>query len=207
MEKNCKWCDKEGSCWYWMPDSKLPCSKCSNYEEETEVKTYEALDLVYTEEAPRWQPVKSVLKIKRIDERAILPEIREGNAGIDLRVLTENGEPDVVIQPHSFFKFRTGIKMEIPTGYYIEIVPRSSTGCKKNISLKNTVGVIDSSYRGEVLVFVHNFGTEPVIILDNERLCQMIIHKDETVNFEIEEVNELSDTERGEGGFGSTGVK
>ena len=143
------------------------------------------------------------LGIQRCRHGVILPAVSEGNAGIDLRVLTQNNEPSVVIQPNECYVFNTGIKMNIPSGYYIEIVPRSSTGIKRNLRIKNTVGILDSSWKGETLVAVHNFGTTPVTVENNERLCQMIVHKYPKVK--IEEVDDVGSSNRGENGFGSTG--
>ena len=144
-----------------------------------------------------------LLQIQRCREGVILPKVTTGNAGIDLRVLTQNNEPSVTINPGEFYTFNTGIKMNIPEGHYIEVVPRSSTGIKRNLRIKNTVGVLDSSWKGETLVAVHNFGPTPVIVENNERLCQMILHKIPTVY--ITEVNDVGTSERGENGFGSTG--
>lgn len=144
-----------------------------------------------------------LLQIQRVRHGVILPTISEGNAGIDLRVLTQNNEPSVTIEPNGFYVFNTGIKMNIPSGYYIEIVPRSSMGIKRNLRIKNTVGVLDSSWKGETLVAVHNFGPTPVVVENNERLCQMIVHKVPTVS--IVEVSDVGSSARGENGFGSTG--
>ena len=141
--------------------------------------------------------------VKLCREGAQLPVVSKGNAGIDLRVLTQNGEDKVEILPNSTYIFNTGIKMNIPEGYYIEVVPRSSTGIKKHIRLMNTCGILDSSWKGETLVAAHNFGNEPVIIENNERLCQMIIHK--VHNVEIEQVDDVGTSDRGEKGIGSTG--
>lgn len=144
-----------------------------------------------------------LLQIKRCRPEAILPETSEGNAGIDLRVLTQNNESSVTIEPNGFYVFNTGLKMNIPEGFYIEVVPRSSTGFKRNLRIKNTVGILDSSWKGETLVAVHNFGQTPVVVENNERLCQMILHKCFPV--EIVEVDDIGTSERGENGFGSTG--
>ena len=143
------------------------------------------------------------LGVKLCRKGAMLPEVTEGNAGIDLRVLTANGEESVEIVPNGTYTFYTGIKMDIPEGYYIEVVPRSSTGIKKTLRLMNTSAVLDSSWKGETLVAIHNFGQKPVTVLNNERLCQMILHKVEPVR--IEEVDDVGDSERGEKGIGSTG--
>ena len=135
-------------------------------------------------------------------EGAILPEVSKGNAGIDLRVLTENGLP-VTIPPNRTHTFFTGIKMNIPEGYYIEVVVRSSVGIKKNLRLKNSVAVLDSSWKGETIVALHNFGTEFVDVANNERVCQMILHKVEPV--EITQVANVGESDRGEKGIGSSG--
>ena len=146
---------------------------------------------------------KLLLQIQRCRTNAILPEVSEGNAGIDLRVLTQNNEPSVTIAPGGFYTFNTGLKMNIPEGYYIEVVPRSSIGIKRNLRIKNTVGVLDSSWKGETLVAIHNFGPDPVTVENNERLCQMILHKVPSII--IKEVDNVGTSDRGENGFGSTG--
>ena len=143
------------------------------------------------------------LEIQKCRPEAVIPTVSEGNAGIDLRVLTQNNEPSVIIEPNEFYTFNTGLKMNIPEGYYIEVVPRSSIGIKRNLRIKNTVGVLDSSWKGETLVAIHNFGPDPVIVDNNERLCQMILHQYPKVV--IKEVNEVGTSNRGENGFGSTG--
>ena len=147
--------------------------------------------------------VEAQLGVKLCREGAQLPVVSKGNAGIDLRVLTQNGEDKIEILPNGTYTFYTGIKMNIPDGYYIEIVPRSSTGIKKHLRLMNTSAVLDSSWKGETLVAIHNFGNEPVIVENNERLCQMIIHK--VHEFKIVEVDDVGTSDRGEKGIGSTG--
>ena len=144
---------------------------------------------------------KIILAVQRCRDDVILPEVTNQNAGIDLRVITDDRQP-VIIRPHETHKFRTGIKMDIPEGFYIEVVPRSSTGVKKNLRLLNTVGVLDEGWKGETLVFVENMGNEPVTVENNERLCQMILHKVHPVR--IYEVDHVGTSERGENGFGST---
>ena len=144
---------------------------------------------------------KIILAVQRCRDDVILPEVTNQNAGIDLRVITDDKQP-VIIQPHETHKFRTGIKMDIPEGFYIEVVPRSSTGVKKNLRLLNTVGILDEGWKGETLVFVENMGNEPVTVENNERLFQMILHKVHPVR--IYEVDNVGTSERGENGFGST---
>lgn len=108
-----------------------------------------------------------------------------------------------------------GFCLELPKGYHAEIVPRSSIGCKTNLRMPNSVGIIDSNYRGEVkamyelagISFVYDGSgawTAPHTIHKGDRICQMLIVKDPEV--QLVQVDELSDSERGEGGFGSTGV-
>ena len=143
-----------------------------------------------------------ILSVQRLREDVILPEVTKQNAGIDLRVITDDKNP-VTIQPHKTHKFRTGIKMDIPEGFYIEVVPRSSTGVKKNLRLLNTVGVLDEGWKGETLVFVENMGEEPVTVENNERLFQMILHRVHPV--QVIEVEQVGTSERGEAGFGSSG--
>ena len=145
-----------------------------------------------------------VIGVETLRDDVILPEFKQGNAGTDLRVITEDGQP-VTIKPHTFHKFHTGIKLDIPEWYYVEVVPRSSTGVKKNIRLLNTKGVIDSTYKGEILLFVENFGELPVTIENNERLMQMLLYR--TYNITYKKVDSVGTSERGEGGFGSTGDK
>lgn len=142
------------------------------------------------------------LGIQLCREGAILPQVSEGNAGIDLRVLTNDGQP-VTLLPNATRKFYTGIKMDIPEGYYIEVVVRSSAGIKKNLRLMNTLGILDPSWKGETIVALHNFGTTPVVIENNERVCQMILHKVE--NVVINQVDEVGTSDRGEKGIGSSG--
>ena len=151
------------------------------------------------------KPIEVNLGVKLCRERAQLPVVTDGNAGIDLRVLTQNGEAKIEILPNETYTFNTGIKMNIPDGYYVEVVPRSSAGIKKHLRLMNTCGILDSSWKGETLVAIHNFGKEPVWVEDNERLCQMIVHKIPSV--QIEEVKDVGTSERGEKGIGSTGRK
>ena len=148
-------------------------------------------------------PIEVNIGVKLCREGAQLPVVTSGNAGIDLRVLTQNGESKVQILPNDTYIFNTGIKMNIPEGYYIEVVPRSSTGIKKHLRLMNTCGILDSSWKGETLVAIHNFGKEPVWVENNERLCQMIVHR--VPSIQIEEVKDVGTSDRGEKGIGSTG--
>lgn len=142
------------------------------------------------------------LKIKRCREDVVLPIVTEGNAGIDLRIITED-RGSIVLNPNEYKVVHTGIKLDIEEGYYVDVVPRSSIGIKKTLRLMNTIGVIDTSYKGEILIGLHNFGKESVILDNNERVCQMIVRKVEDVT--TEEVDDIGTSDRGEGGIGSTG--
>lgn len=98
----------------------------------------------------------------------------------------------------------TGLSMEIPSGYEIQVRPRSGLAAKRSITVLNTPGTIDADYRGEVKVILINLGTEDFVIPDQERIAQMVLCP--VVQAELEIVTELSDTARGAGGFGSTGT-
>ena len=141
------------------------------------------------------------LNFKKLDERAKAPSYgSEYAAGADLYAVTDG---EVTIAPSETKFIRTGIAMEIPVGMVGLIYARSGLACKKGLAPANKVGVIDSDYRGEIMVALHNHGTEPQVIATGERIAQMVIAPFYTA--EYTEVEELSDTVRGEGGFGSTG--
>ncbi|MDU1829544.1 dUTP diphosphatase [Anaerococcus sp.] len=124
----------------------------------------------------------------------------KGAAGLDLHCKTDK---NIVIEPKKTVKIDTGIKVQIPEGYFGAIYPRSSTGVKKKIMLANTVGIIDSDYRGEIMIYLYNYGEEEQTIENGDRIAQLIVQPYK--QFEIEVVDSLDDTDRGEGGFGSTG--
>ena len=143
----------------------------------------------------------SVLKIKRFGENSFLPtQGTKNSAGFDLYACGGN---DVFIFPNSIQVIHTGISMEIPEGCVGLIYPRSSLGIKENLVLANGTGVIDSDYRGEIMVALYNYGDTMRVIEPGERIAQIVFTKYEQM--EIEEVSSLSETDRGSGGFGSTG--
>lgn len=124
------------------------------------------------------------------------------SAGMDLRAnLTES----VVLQPMDRMLIPTGLFIELPIGYEAQVRPRSGLALKKGITCLNSPGTIDADYRGEVGVILANLSKEPFTVENGERIAQMVIAKHERA--ELVEVAELSITERGAGGFGSTGVK
>lgn len=123
------------------------------------------------------------------------------SAGVDMHA---NNEEDVVLKPLERALIPTGLYIELPIGYEAQVRPRSGLAIKHGITLLNTPGTIDADYRGEVKVIMVNLSNEPFTIKKGERIAQMVINKHEQMIWE--EVEELSDTERGSGGFGHTGI-
>ncbi len=147
--------------------------------------------------------MESKLKIKKVNEKAKIPMYGSVEAaGFDLYGVNEE---DVTIKAHETVLIKTGLSMEIPTGYAGLIFARSGLATKKGLAPANCVGVVDADYRGEVMVALHNHTNEDKTIEAFERIAQMIIMPYLKVDFE--EVEELTDTERGQNGFGSTGKK
>lgn len=143
------------------------------------------------------------IKIKKIDERAKVPNYGTSySAGADLYALIDD---QITINPGETKLIRTGLAMEIPKGFGGFIYARSSLASKKGLAPANKVGVIDADYRGEVMVALYNHSKETQIVENNERIAQIVIAPFYKANFEI--VEELEDTIRGNGGFGSTGTK
>lgn len=124
------------------------------------------------------------------------------SAGMDLRA---NIDEPILLKPLERYLVPTGIFIELPEGYEAQIRPRSGLAIKHGISIVNSPGTIDADYRGEIRVILVNLSNENFVINDGERICQMVIARHEHV--EWEQVDELSETERGAGGFGHTGKK
>lgn len=148
------------------------------------------------------------VKIAMLDPKAILPEYAtEGAACFDLHALAEVDQPGCDCGlPVEFFgavTFRTGLAFEISAGYVLKVYSRSGHGFKHDVCLANSVGVIDSDYRGEVLVRLTNHGDQPFTVNRGDRIAQAMLIAVPRVEFQI--VDTLSDTARGAGGFGSTG--
>ena len=142
-----------------------------------------------------------ILKIFRMEHNKFVSEyITQGAAGMD--VCAAISEP-ITLQPLERKLIPTGLKIELEHGYEAQIRPRSGLSIKHGITLINCVGTIDEDYRGEVCVPIVNVSNEAYTIQPDERIAQMVIAKYEQA--EIEVVTELSETDRGEGGFGSTG--
>ena len=144
---------------------------------------------------------KMKIRVKKLDEHAVLPTRgRVDAAGYDLYVKTTE---DTVIPPHETVMIGTGLAMEIPQGYFGAIFARSGLACKSGLRPANCVGVVDSDYRGEFIIAVHNDTDTERVVAGGERVAQMVVMP--YLSVEFDEVDELDETERGEGGFGSTG--
>lgn len=141
------------------------------------------------------------VNIKKLNDNATIPTRgTKYSAGMDLYACIE--EP-VVIEPHKTVMVDTGLAMEIPEGYFGAIYPRSGLSTKRGIVLANNVAVIDSDYRGEIKLPLHNHGTDMQVIEPHERVAQLIIQPYLPINWNI--VDELNDTDRGDKGFGDSG--
>ena len=147
---------------------------------------------------------KPNVKVKKLREGAIIPTYGSSYAaGADLYACIDTDQ--AVIRPHETKLIPPGISLEIPEGYGGFIYARSGIATKRGLAPANKVGVVDSDYRGEVMVALHNHSETDASIDNGERVAQLVIAPFLAVNFT--EADELTDTERGEGGFGSTGKK
>lgn len=138
----------------------------------------------------------------KVDDSKYIPEVKtEFSAGADLKVKADR---EIVVKPNQSVEVNTGVYLEIPRGYVGLLFIRSSFG-KKGLMLKNSVGVIDSDYRGEVIAQVVNSSKGDMLLVDGERFAQIVVVPCLALKDSIEVVEELDETGRGEGGFGSTG--
>ena len=143
------------------------------------------------------------INVKKLDQNAMLPPYGSAYAaGADLYALSDT---DIVFAPHETKLIRTGLGMEIPEGYAGLIYARSGLASKRSLAPANKVGVVDSDYRGEVMVALHNHSDKEQTIAPKERIAQLVVAP--FLKAEFTEADELSDTVRGVGGFGSTGTK
>ena len=141
--------------------------------------------------------------VKKLNPKVQLPLYKtEGSSGMDLMAFTKNS---IKIAPNSSALIPTGISVAISNDVEIQIRPRSGLAVKSNISVLNTPGTIDSDYRGEIKVILFNHGSKEFVVKNKDRIAQMILMPVLKVNFE--EVDDLPETLRGSGGFGSTGAK
>lgn len=142
------------------------------------------------------------IKIVNKSKHALPKYETVGSAGMDLRANLEDG---ILLHPMERKLIPTGLFVELPLGFEAQIRPRSGLAYKKGITVLNSPGTIDADYRGEVGVLLINLSKEDFLIEDGERIAQMVIAAHQQP--QLIEVTELSSTERGEGGFGSTGTK
>lgn len=143
------------------------------------------------------------VKVKKLNPNAVLPTLGSAfAAGADLYALTET---EISFAPHETKLIGTGLAMEIPEGYAGLIYARSGLASKRGLAPANKVGVVDSDYRGEIMVALHNHSDSVQTIAPKERIAQLVITP--FLKAEYLETESLSDTVRGEGGFGSTGTK
>ncbi len=143
------------------------------------------------------------MKVKIINQsKHALPAYETiASAGLDVRATIDQ---PIALNPFERALVKTGLFLEIPSGYECQVRPRSGLALKKGVTVLNSPGTIDADYRGEVGVILINLSSEPVVIESGERIAQLIFSKVEQA--EWVEVETLSETERGEGGFGSTGT-
>lgn len=143
------------------------------------------------------------VRFKRLNDLAKIPTRgSKFSAGYDLYAATDK---DIQIPPHSTVKIGTGLAMDLPSGYFGAIVARSGIATKRGLRPANALGVCDEDFKGEYIVALHNDTTEIKTVQAGERIAQLILLPYQTIDFK--EVDELHDTERGIGGFGSTGEK
>jgi len=139
--------------------------------------------------------------IKKLDPAVKLPSYKtNGASGMDLMAFIK--EP-ISVKPKTSNLIPTGLSVAFSEDYEIQIRPRSGLAAKNNISVLNTPGTVDSDYRGEIKVIIYNHGSENFVINNGDRIAQMILTP--VIKMELEETNNLPETIRGEGGFGSTG--
>ena len=139
--------------------------------------------------------------IKKLNPKVRLPEYKtSGSSGMDIMAFLEN---KVEIEPNNSALIPTGLSIAIPSDCEIQIRPRSGLAIKSNIGVLNTPGTIDSDYRGELKIILFNHGKDEFTVNDEDRVAQMVLMP--VLKVEIEETNELPETVRGSGGFGSTG--
>ena len=139
--------------------------------------------------------------IKKLDPSVKLPEYKtSGASGMDLIAFLKD---PINIKPKNSFLIPTGLSIAFSENYEVQIRPRSGLAAKKNISVLNTPGTIDSDYRGEIKVIIYNHGNSDFVVNNGDRIAQMILSP--VIKMKLEETDKLPETVRGESGFGSTG--
>lgn len=163
-------------------------------KEDVMKKMDEHLDVLYPDRS---------MAVKKLRPDAILPEYHSAGAGgMDLRACLD-GEGFIVIPPHGHVVLPTGLAFSVPKGFEMQIRSRSGTAIKEHMVITNQPGTVDSDYRGEVKLAISNLDSREKIIRHGDRIAQAVICP--VLRVRLVEVQELDDTERGEGGFGSTG--
>jgi len=143
-----------------------------------------------------------LIKVVKAHPRIALPQYESGGAaGMDLRAFLDS---DVTVPPLGRAKIPTGLRLEIPAGYEAQVRPRSGLAVNSGLTVLNSPGTIDSDYRGELEVILINLGAQSVIIKDGQRIAQLVAAP--VCRALIEEADTLEETQRGSGGFGSTGT-
>tara|TARA_B100000767_G_C19692769_1_gene504778 strand:+ start:672 stop:1112 length:441 start_codon:yes stop_codon:yes gene_type:complete len=145
----------------------------------------------------------TIIQIKKLFDKVLTPKYEtSGSSGMDIAAYLKQ---DISVSPGDKAMVPTGFSLSIPQGYEVQIRPRSGLAAKKGITILNTPGTIDSDYRGEIKIILINLSKDMFVIKNGERIAQMVVCPVEQVS--LEEVEELSDTDRGKDGFGSTGTK
>ncbi len=145
-----------------------------------------------------------MVRVRVLAEKgALLPVYKtEGSAGADVSAFLPSSS--VTLNPHDIVMVRTGLRLEIPNGYEVQVRPRSGLAAKNGITVLNAPGTIDSDYRGELCVILINLSDVPFVINNGDRIAQLVVAP--VVTAEFCAVCDISSTERGDGGFGSTGI-
>ena len=139
--------------------------------------------------------------VKRLDSKVKIPQYKtSGSSGMDLMAFVKNS---IKIEPNTLELVPTGLSVAIPEDLEIQIRPRSGLAVKSSVSVLNTPGTIDSDYRGELKIILFNHGNKDFIVNNNDRIAQMVLTP--VIKMELEEVDQLPETIRGSGGFGSPG--
>ncbi len=140
------------------------------------------------------------LKVKRIDEEAIIPKyVHSTDSGMDIYSIENK-----VINPGETVLIKTGLKIELPPNTEAQIRPKSGIALKNSVTVLNTPGTIDEGFTGEICIILINHGKEDYKVNKGEKIAQMVIQP--VIRVDIEEVHDIQNTSRGEGGFGSTGL-
>lgn len=141
-----------------------------------------------------------IVKIKRLVPEAKLPRYEHpGDSGADLAAVN-----DYTLQPMQWFAVPTGISAEVPAGFELQVRPRSGLALRHGVTVLNTPGTVDAGYRGEIKVILLNLGSEPFHVSKGQKIAQLVVAP--VVRGQFEEVNNLTESQRASGGFGSTGM-